>query len=103
MITTAIMVDGASYTFAEVYERYFADKYLSGSKRVFSQSTISSTKTAYHNCSALYEREFCSLRYEDDYGVLRDPQPGGSSPWYKSCTASVQYRYVPEADAWTRF
>lgn len=57
-------------TFAEVYERYFADKYLSGSKRVFSQSTINSTKTAYHNCSALYEREFCSLRYEDLQGLL---------------------------------
>ena len=51
-------------TFAEVYDRYFQEKYFNSPKK-YSQSSIRSTQAAFRNCSALHDLRFGQLRYED--------------------------------------
>lgn len=50
-------------TFAEVYQRFFDDKFCVGHK--YSKQTISSTKAAYKNCSQLHNKDFYSLKHDD--------------------------------------
>ena len=56
-------------TFAEVYERYYADKY-SNEARQLSEASRRSTQSAYKNVTALHDRDFCSLTYADLQAVL---------------------------------
>lgn len=55
-------------TFAEVYERYFDDKY--NSKKKYSESSKGSTRAAFNNSHALHNCEFSKLRYEDLQNVI---------------------------------
>lgn len=52
-------------TFAEVYERYYTDKYETNTSKKYSKASQNSTRAAFKNCSALHDRELASLRYED--------------------------------------
>lgn len=63
------IVKKAGPTFAEVYERYFEDKYTNGAKKL-SVSSMNSTRIAYKNAAALHDRDFCSITYADLQAVL---------------------------------
>lgn len=56
-------------TFAEIYERFYTDKYVS-SQKTYSQASQYSTRAAFSNCAALHDRNFRSLRYEDLQSVV---------------------------------
>ena len=56
-------------TFAEVYERFYQEKYFN-SPRKYSQSSIRSTQAAFRNCSDLHNRQFGQIRYDDLQDVL---------------------------------
>lgn len=52
-------------TFREVYEDFFRYKFEQDKLRVYSASTINSTRAAFKNCAALHDRPFRSLRHSD--------------------------------------
>lgn len=56
-------------TFAEVYERYYADKYTNSAKQLSRQS-MASTRAAYKHAADLYDREFASITYPELQAVL---------------------------------
>lgn len=56
-------------TFADVYGRYYKEKYENG-KRKFSKQSENSTKAAFNNCSALHSRRFRDLRKADLQAVV---------------------------------
>ena len=56
-------------TFAEVYERYFEDKYTNSARKLTRQS-MASTRAAYKHASALYDKEFASITYPELQAVL---------------------------------
>lgn len=60
----------AGPTFAEVYERYYAEKYNPNSKRTYSRSSQGSTKAAYKNCAQLHQKNFSQIRYDDLQSVV---------------------------------
>ena len=55
-------------TFAEVYERYYEDKY-NGAKRLSNQSKAS-TACAFKNAAVLHDREFTAITYPELQAVL---------------------------------
>lgn len=55
-------------TFAEVYQRYYEDKY-GGAKQLSSQSRAS-TSAAYKNAATLHELEFAAITYPELQAVL---------------------------------
>lgn len=56
-------------TFAEVYEKFFHEKYYN-SPKTLSKASMSSTQAAYKNCSAIHDVQFGKLRYDDLQDVL---------------------------------
>lgn len=50
-------------TFAEIYQRFFDDKFREGHK--YSKQTVMSTQAAYKNCAQLHDKDFCSLKHDD--------------------------------------
>ena len=52
-----------SLTFAEVYERYYRDKFESGKQ--YSAALVNSTRAAYRNLSALHSRPIRELKLDD--------------------------------------
>lgn len=52
------------YTFAEVYEMYYKEKYEL-SKKKYGKQSRDSTRAAFKNCESLHERIFCELMYDD--------------------------------------
>lgn len=57
-------------TFRDVYERYFDDKYHTGS--TFSESSMNSTQAAFKNCQALHDRAFEDITVDDLQKVIDD-------------------------------
>ena len=55
-------------SFAEVYQAFFDDKYKKGHN--YSKSSITSTRTAFKNCSSLHDKLFRDLRAKDLQSVL---------------------------------
>lgn len=56
-------------TFSQLYEKFYKNKYeLSG--RIYSRSSMDCTKSAYRQCSALYDLAYSKLRADDFRGVL---------------------------------
>ncbi len=51
-------------TFAEVYERFYQDKYEL-SKKQYSESSKALTRAGFKNCSSLHNKPFVSLRHSD--------------------------------------
>ena len=60
---------GNGYTFAEIYEMYFKEKYESGGRK-YSASTISADRAAYKNCAELHQKIFAGLVKADLQGVV---------------------------------
>lgn len=56
-------------TFAELFDRYFEDKYHN-SKRQFSSSSRNSTRSAFNNCRKLHDRRFVDLRKADLQDII---------------------------------
>lgn len=52
------------YSFSEVYEMYFKEKYEL-SARHYSQQSRSSTQAAYKNCASLHNKTFSEIQYQD--------------------------------------
>lgn len=52
------------YTFSEVYEMYYKEKYELSIKK-YSESSIQSTQAAYKNCASLHNKVFVDLNYDD--------------------------------------
>lgn len=57
-------------TFSDVYEEFYHWKYEMDQSRKYSMSSIRSTKAAFKNCSALHDRVFADLRYQDLQNVI---------------------------------
>lgn len=51
-------------TFAEVYERFYQDKYEL-SKKQYSESSKALTRVGFKNCASLHDKPFVSLRHSD--------------------------------------
>ena len=84
-------------TFAEVYERYFEDKYGNGAKKL-SESSRNSTQSAFKNAAVLHDRDFKSLTYADLQGVLDScPLKYASLELIKSLFKGM-YRYAEKYD-----
>ncbi len=62
----------AKVTFAQVYEDFYAYKYVRDKTRTYSDASKHSTSAAFRNCSALHERPFRDLKTEDLQKVLDD-------------------------------
>lgn len=60
----------AKKTFSEVYKEYYSWKYEKDNSRTYSESSKNSTRAAYRNCSALHDKVFSDLRYNDLQGVI---------------------------------
>lgn len=58
-----------NYTFKEIYEMYYKEKYESGGRQ-YSKSTINADKAAFRNAAALHERIFAGLVKSDLQGVI---------------------------------
>ncbi len=58
-----------SPTFAEVYDRYFQEKFHN-SPRKLSKAAMDSTRAAFKNCSAIHGMQFGQLHYEDLQDIL---------------------------------
>ena len=56
-------------TFAEVYERFYDEKYLKAERKL-SEASKSSTRAAFKNCSALHDIQFGQIRYDDLQQVI---------------------------------
>lgn len=56
-------------TFAEVYERFYKDKYEL-SKKQYSESSKALTRAGFRNCSVLHDKPFVSLRHSDLQQVI---------------------------------
>ena len=56
-------------TFAEVYERFYKDKYNNAAKQ-YSQSSKAASSKAFKNASVLHDREFASIKYPELQSVL---------------------------------
>lgn len=52
------------YSFSEVYEMYFKEKYEL-SARHYSQQSRNSTQAAYKNCTSLHDKTFTEIQYQD--------------------------------------
>lgn len=58
-------------TFAEVYEKWYTQKYING-KRKYSKSSIGCTKGAYRKCESLHNRIFKDIRTAEMQAILDD-------------------------------
>lgn len=56
-------------TFAEVYEKFFHEKYYN-SPKTLSKASMHSTQAAYKNCSAIHDVRFGQLKYDDLQDIL---------------------------------
>ena len=61
-------VEANSPTFAQVYERFYAEKFPQGHK--YSKATERSTKAAYLNCKKLHDSVFAALKFNDLQSVI---------------------------------
>lgn len=55
---------GDGLTFSEVYDRFYNDKY-NQTKRVYSEQSKQSTRSAFKNCVSLHDKTFKNLKYID--------------------------------------
>lgn len=60
-----------SLTFAQVYERWYKQKFID-SKKKYSDSTIWSARASFQKCAALHDRVFSELRTPDLQNVIDD-------------------------------
>lgn len=60
---------GMNMTFAELYDKYFDDKY-NHSKRTLSTSAKYSARAAFNNCQELHDKKFADLRKSDLQNVI---------------------------------
>lgn len=65
----AMPTAGSGYTFADIYEMYYKEKYESGGRK-YSVSTINADKAAYKNCADLHQKLFAGLVKADLQGVV---------------------------------
>lgn len=68
--------DFQNQTFAEVYEAFYKHKYENPSPtaKKYSSASIASTRAAFKNCSALHNKSFRGLRYQDLQNILDNCQ-----------------------------
>lgn len=58
-----------SPTFAEVYKQFYDEKYLRREKQL-SDASSRSTQAAFRNCSALHNKQFAQIKYDDLQAVI---------------------------------
>ncbi len=63
-------LEAAKKTFSDVYEEFFQWKYERDQSRKFSESSKSSTRAAYKNCSAIHDKTFSDLRHQDLQNIV---------------------------------
>lgn len=61
-------------TFKDVYEGYYKYKYEEDASRSYSESSKSSTRSAYMHCAAIHNVPFEDLRHDDLQGVVNSCQ-----------------------------
>lgn len=64
-------INANNSTFAQVYDIWFTQKYITG-RRKYSSSSINCTKGAYKKCASLHDRRFKDLRKNDLQAILDD-------------------------------
>lgn len=57
-------------TFSQIYQEFYYDKYERDQNKKYSASSMASTRAAFKNSSALHERIFSDLRYQDLQAVI---------------------------------
>lgn len=89
----ARMVPKKGLTFAEVYEKYYQEKFeLSG--KAYSDSMKASTKSAFGNTKQLHDRVFTELTYDDLQSCLDDCKLKHSSLELISILLKQMYKYA---------
>lgn len=61
---------GGFLTFSDVYEKWFNDKYILNKKRTYSDSLVTSTKSAYKNCSAIHDKAISEIKLDDLQNII---------------------------------
>lgn len=56
-------------TFAEVYDKFFHEKYYN-SPKTLSKASMNSTQAAFRNCSSIHNVQFGQLKYDDLQDIL---------------------------------
>lgn len=80
-------------TFAEVYERFFHEKYYNSPKKL-SDASMNSTRAAFKNCSSLHDIQFGQLKYDDLQEVLNNCQLKHSSLELIASLLHQMYKYA---------
>lgn len=69
--TTGTFID-RSPTFAEVFEDFYKEKYVTNKSKTFSEQSKRSTKSAFKNCSVLHDMQVGQIKYKDLQDVLNN-------------------------------
>lgn len=80
-------------TFAEVYERFYQEKFFRSDKKL-SDATMYSTRAAYNNCFALHDVQFGQLKYDDLQDVVNSCSLKRSSIELIVSLLHQMYRYA---------
>ena len=59
-----------SITFAQVYDKWFEDKYVKNQSRQYSESMIRSSKSAYENCKSIQNMPISRIKLENLQKIL---------------------------------
>ena len=81
-------------TFSEVYEQFWEWKFENPNKKQLSAQSKASTKAAYKNCSALYDREFESIKVAELQSVLDNCELKHSSIELIKSLFNQMYKYA---------
>lgn len=81
-------------TFSEVYEQFWKWKFENPNKKQLSAQSKASTKAAYKNCAALYDREFESIKVAELQSVLDNCELKHSSIELIKSLFNQMYKYA---------
>lgn len=69
--TTGVYID-RSPTFAEIYEEFYKEKFETDKSKNYSESSKTSTRAAFQNCSSIHDTQVAQLRYDDLQRVVNN-------------------------------
>ena len=85
-------------TFAEIFELYYKEKFEEDRSKVYSDSSKGLSSAAFRNCSALHDRIFRDLKYDDLQRVLDDSPLSVSSINGMKLIIKGMYSYAIKRD-----
>lgn len=91
-------LSNVTLTFAEVYEKYYQDKYENNKKRVYSDASKYSTQSAFLNFSAIHNKSFKDLRTNDYQSIIDNSPLKHSSLELMQLLIKQMYKFALKVD-----